>query len=147
MMGEAVTTGVIETASVSGHAPAPQIRYTIVVGTPNGGVRRLQNVRPIGQTWTDLYGVDVIPHPRGTPVSVSEVAGRIMVYAPTELPYAVDCDGMPIDTREPRLPINDPITGLPNNQSNTGSNSADGPKTVSVELGGSKDISLGSVSQ
>jgi len=115
MMGEAVTTGVIEAASVAGHAPAQDIRYTIVVGTPNGGVRRLLAVRPIGQTWTDLYGVDVMPHPRGTPVSVSEVAGRIMVYAPTELPYGVDCDGSPIDPR-PIIPINDPITGLPNTQ-------------------------------
>lgn len=115
MNGEYTTTGVIESASTNMHAPASSILYRIVIGTPNGGVQRLENVRPIGQTWTDVFGVDVLPHPRGTPVTVSEVAGRIMVYAPTEIPYAVDCDGSPIDPR-PIIPINDPVTGLPNTQ-------------------------------
>lgn len=115
MNGEFLSTGVIESATTNTHAPASSILYRIVIGTPNSGVRRLDNVRPIGQTWTDLFGVDVLPHPRGTPVTVSEVAGRIMVYAPTEIPYAVDCDGLPIDPR-PFVPIVDPETGLPNTQ-------------------------------
>jgi len=119
MTGDHVTTGVIESASVTGHAPAGSIRYTIVVSTPNGGVDRLRNARPIGVTYTDLYGVDVIPHPRGTPVTVSYVAGRVMVYGEREAFYAVDCEGNPIDPR-PIIPINDPVTGLPNTQPESG---------------------------
>lgn len=115
MNGETLSTGVIESASTNTHAPASSILYRIVINTPNGGVRRLENVRPIGVTYTDIYGVDVLPHPRGTPVTVSEVAGRIMVYTEREMFYAVDCDGMPIDPR-PFVPIVDPDTGLPNTQ-------------------------------
>ena len=91
MTGErTITTGFVVFAE-QGPGDAANFLYTVDINMPEGGVRRIEHVKPAGPGWPS--DIEMVPAPPGAPFLVSIVGDQMLCWIRVhESPNIEECE-------------------------------------------------------